>query len=131
MTSHLPTGRVEAAPTARVCDWTLRSWNHAKKEVAVKWVKKLGVSNAADGTEDGEIYEDGERDSSEGTEEGEGGQTPACDAMWAEAGALAPARWDYHLSASRTPPRHVNSPPGWRASTIQMRKGHRTDPLSC
>lgn len=61
------TGRIKKASIAQVCDWTLRSWSHVKKEVVVKSFKKCSISNAMDGTEDDEIYQEEESDSSEDT----------------------------------------------------------------
>lgn len=62
-----PTGRIKKASITQVCDWILRSWNGVKKEVVVKSFKKCGISNAMDGTEDDEIYQDEESDSLEDT----------------------------------------------------------------
>ena len=59
--SQLPTGRVKEASTAQVCDWILRTWNGVKKEVALKSFTKRGISNAVNGTGDGEVYKDEER----------------------------------------------------------------------
>ena len=61
------TSRIKEASISQVCDWTLRSWNDVKKEVVVKSLKKCGFSNAMDGTEDDEIYQDEESNSSEET----------------------------------------------------------------
>ena len=58
-----PTGRVKEASIDQVCDWILRSWKGDKKEVVVKSFKKCGISNAVDGTENDEIYQDEENDS--------------------------------------------------------------------
>ena len=62
-----PTVRIKKSSIAQVCDWVLRPWNHVKKEVVVKLFKKCGISNAMDGPEDGEIYQDEGSDSSEAT----------------------------------------------------------------
>ena len=55
-----PTGRSKKASIAQVCDWILRSWNVAKKEVVAKSFKKCSISDAMDGAEDNEIYQDEE-----------------------------------------------------------------------
>ena len=62
-----PTGRIQKTSIIQVCDWMLRPWNGVKKEVVVKLFKKCGISNAMDGPEDGEIYQDEGSDSSEAT----------------------------------------------------------------
>ena len=58
-----PAGRVREASIAQVCDWTQRSWKGVEKEVVVKSFKKCSISNAVDGTENDEIYQDEENDS--------------------------------------------------------------------
>jgi len=47
---------------SNVCEWVKNSWQGDKSETIVKSLKKCGISNAPDGTEDEILYE--ERDAS-------------------------------------------------------------------
>jgi len=41
-----------------VCEWVKNSWQQVKSETIVKSLKKCGISNALDGSEDDILYEE-------------------------------------------------------------------------
>jgi len=58
-THHVtPAGRVKRLLISNVCKWMKNSWQRIKSETIVKSVKKCGISNALDGSEDYILYEE-------------------------------------------------------------------------
>ena len=58
-TNHVtPTGRVKRPLISNVCEWVKNSWQWVKSETIVKSLKKCGISNALDGSEDDILYEE-------------------------------------------------------------------------
>ena len=53
-----PAGRVKWLSISNVCEWVKNSWRQAKSETIVKSLKKCGISNAHDGSEDDILYEE-------------------------------------------------------------------------
>ena len=51
-------GSMRAATMPEVCQWIIDSWNKVKVETIQKAFKKCGISNALDGTEDDELWDD-------------------------------------------------------------------------
>jgi len=52
-THHVtPAGRVTQPSISNVCEWVKNSWQRVKSETIVKSLKKCGISNALDGSED-------------------------------------------------------------------------------
>ena len=43
---------------SNVCKWVKNSWQRVKSETIVKSLKKCGISNALDGSEDDILYEE-------------------------------------------------------------------------
>ena len=54
--SLTPTGRLRRPTIKQVCQWVLNAWDGIKQEVIKKSFKKTGISNALDGTEDDDLY---------------------------------------------------------------------------
>ena len=58
-THHVtPAGRVKWPLTSNVCEWVKNSWQRVKSETIVKSLKKCGISNALDVSEDDILYEE-------------------------------------------------------------------------
>ena len=53
-----PAGRVKRSSICNVCEWVKNSWQRVKSETIVKSLKKCGISNALDGSEDDILYEE-------------------------------------------------------------------------
>ena len=51
-------GSMRSPTMPEVCQWVINSWNQLKVEAIVKAFKKCGISNALDGTEDEELWDD-------------------------------------------------------------------------
>ena len=51
-------GSMRSPTMPEVCQWVINSWNKLKVETIVKALKKCGISNALDGTEDEELWND-------------------------------------------------------------------------
>jgi len=45
---------------SNVCEWVKNSWQRFENETIVKSLKKCGISNALDGSEDDILYEESE-----------------------------------------------------------------------
>jgi len=57
-THHItPAGRVKRPSISNVCKWVKNSWQRVKSETIVKSLKKYGISNALEGSEDDILYE--------------------------------------------------------------------------
>ena len=56
-------GRVKQPSISNVCEWVKNSWQRVKIETIVKSLKKCGISNALDGTEDDILYEESDTSS--------------------------------------------------------------------
>ena len=46
-----------------VCEWVDNSWQQVKSETTVKSLKKCGISNALDGSDDDILYEESDASS--------------------------------------------------------------------
>jgi len=58
-THHItPKGRVKRSLISNVCEWVKNSWQRVKSETIVKSLKKCGISNALDVSEDDILYEE-------------------------------------------------------------------------
>jgi len=58
-THHItPAGRVKRPSNSNVYEWVKNSWQRVKSEIIVKSLKKCGISNALDGSEDDILYEE-------------------------------------------------------------------------
>jgi len=58
-THHVtPAGRVKRPSISNVCKWVKNSWQQVKSETIVKSLKKCGISNALDRSEDDILYEE-------------------------------------------------------------------------
>ena len=53
-----PAGRVKRPSISNVCEWVENSWQRVKSETIVKSLKKCGISNALDRSEDDILYEE-------------------------------------------------------------------------
>jgi len=63
-THHVtPAGRVKRPSISNVCDWVKNSWLRVKSETIVMSLKRCGISNVLDGSEDGILYEDSDASS--------------------------------------------------------------------
>ena len=63
-THHVtPAGRVKRPSISNVCEWVKNSWQRVKSETTVKSLKKCGISNALDASEDDILYEESEASS--------------------------------------------------------------------
>ena len=63
-THHVtPAERVKRPSISNVCEWVKNSWQRVKSETIVKSLKKCGISNALDGSEDDSLYEGSEASS--------------------------------------------------------------------
>jgi len=63
-THHVtPAGRVKWPSTSNVCEWVKNSQQQVKSETIVKSLKKCGISNALDGSEDDILYEESDASS--------------------------------------------------------------------
>jgi len=63
-THHVtPAGRVKRPSISNVCEWVKNSWQLVKSETTVKSLKKYGISNALDGSEDDILYEESDASS--------------------------------------------------------------------
>jgi len=63
-THHVtPAGRVKPPSISNVCKWVKNSWQRVKSETIVNSLKKCGISNALDGSEDGILYEESDASS--------------------------------------------------------------------
>ena len=70
-THHVtPTGRVKQPSISNVCEWVKNSWQRVKSETIVKSLKKCGISNALDGSEDDILYEESDALSENNREDG-------------------------------------------------------------
>ena len=58
----MPAGRVKQPSISNVCEWVKNSWHWVKSETIVKSLKKCGIRNALEGSEDDILCE--ERDAS-------------------------------------------------------------------
>ena len=58
----IPAGRVKRPSISNVCEWVKDSWQQVKSETKVKSLKKCGIRNALEGSEDDILCE--ERDAS-------------------------------------------------------------------
>ena len=56
-------GTVKPPTNSNVCEWVKNSWQQVKSETIVKSLKKCGISNALDGSEDDILYEESEASS--------------------------------------------------------------------
>jgi len=57
-THHVtPAGRVKRPSISNVCKWVKNSWQWVKSETFVKSLKKCGIRNALNGSEDDILYE--------------------------------------------------------------------------
>ena len=58
-THHVtPAGRVKRPSISNFCKWVKNSQQRVKSENIVKFLKKCGISNALNGSEDGILYEE-------------------------------------------------------------------------
>jgi hypothetical protein len=57
---YTPGGKIERPPLETMCLWILRAWDCISYEVIVKSLKKAGISNALDGTEDDVMWQEAE-----------------------------------------------------------------------
>ena len=48
---------------SNVCEWVLNSWQRVKSETILKPLKKYGIINALDGSEDDILYEESDASS--------------------------------------------------------------------
>ena len=63
-THHVtPAGRVKRPLISNVCEWVKNSWQRVKSETILKSLKKCGISNALDGSEDNILYEESDASS--------------------------------------------------------------------
>ena len=63
-THHVtPAGRVKRPSISNVCEWVKNSWQRVKSETIVKSLKKCGISNTLDGSEDNILYEESDASS--------------------------------------------------------------------
>jgi len=63
-THHVtPAGRVKRPSISNVCEWVKNPWQRVKSETIVKSLKKYGISNALDGSEDDILYEESDASS--------------------------------------------------------------------
>ena len=51
-------GRVKWPLISNVCEWVKNSWQRVKSDTIVKSLKKCGISNTLDGSEDDILYEE-------------------------------------------------------------------------
>ena len=56
-------GRVKRPSISNVCEWVKNSWQGVKSETIVKSLKKCGIGNALDGSEDDILYEESDTSS--------------------------------------------------------------------
>ena len=63
------TGRVKPSSISNVCEWVKNSWQRVKSETIVKSLKKSGISNALDGSEDDILYEESDASSENNRED--------------------------------------------------------------
>jgi len=57
---YTPDGKIKRPPPETMCSWILRAWDCISSDVIVKSLKKAGISNALDGTEDDVIWQEAE-----------------------------------------------------------------------
>ena len=63
-THHItPAGRVKRPSNSNVYEWVKNSWQRVKSEIIVKSLKKCGISNALDGSEDDTLFEESDASS--------------------------------------------------------------------
>jgi hypothetical protein len=53
-------GKIKRPPLETMCSWILRAWDCTSSDVIVKRLKKAGITNALDGTEDDVIWQEAE-----------------------------------------------------------------------
>ena len=58
-----PAGRVKRPSISNVCEWVKNSWQRVESETIVKSLKKCGISNALDGSEDEFLYDENDASS--------------------------------------------------------------------
>ena len=62
--THLTTaGRVQRPSISNICEWVKNSWQRVKSETTVKSLKKCGISNALDASEEDILYEESDASS--------------------------------------------------------------------
>jgi len=63
-THHVtPAGTVKQPSISNVCEWVKNSWQQVQSETIVKSLKKCGISNTQDGSEDDILYEESDASS--------------------------------------------------------------------